>query len=911
MPNMLQVFPERPAVIETFRYMRPFERDALIEEASAKEISPAELKTNQTTVTRSTVEHFVAHPEEINKPQNTWSRSDTEQLLPLVCQTSDGYWLYDGNHRANAAMKLDMMLECKIVDLRPYEDDGGEHTAAGPVKIEGDRYGDFQFKVEYSWHEYGDEVEDGDWNAITVVAFDTTQKGKTEDGKYAGSVDFVIRDGHLESANTEVYPEYQRKGLATAMYVYAENEVGMKAVPNRDRTDAGYALWRQKDRPFGMSWAAKVAKQYGPVYHGTYREWSDKIQIDQYKIGKFFTTDPLVAQAYGSFVYECYLTMNKPFIVDAEGSGYSSIPTPKKLKGWVAEGMDEVDTDIIAKYAYENGYDGAIIKNVYELHHQSLADDYIVFKSNQVKQKGIVEPEIDPYTANKYHKQELQRRWKRDHPEYEEKTSAYNKFEDAGLLDKSNMRKWRRWWEARGHDTRVEKVHGGLWRCYLKLNKTAAAPGRALKLYHVTTVPIAKEIKANGFKPVDQGMWKNYYAPQGRDGIYFYDDLKYSEAYAAYAEGQLFTRNMDPDKPWSENKKTIPQMAIIEVQVPEDAVITTDQKEDGYFVSSANLNKIKIKGIFKYDYIPTQGRGIGEKVGTVIHRANKDFTNFPVGEKIDSWSVLQYVREMHEGYEDDGRITQYEWFVLKEVPLASIDAPWETGQDTVDQYARLTTEPPPIVLDHHNIVIDGTHRVAVATDRGDTTIKAFVPEGDAESFPDEEEESLNALRGLQAAVSAKYDGNWTTGLVRMNPDIYYTAIVDVNKVHPWQAYRSRKVIAEYVQKMEAGKPIDAIEVTKTHNPGHYRVGHNLGGHHRLAAVKKMGWKKILVQVHREGNEYMEHMQKKYGDDWEYVADPSKRQREEDAAAQAKKKQDAQKKWEQENPWANEPVAPSS
>ena len=32
---------------------------------------------------------------------------------------------------------------------------------------------------------------------------------------------------------------------------------------------------------------------------------------------------------------------------------------------------------------------------------------------------------------------------------------------------------------------------------------------------------------------------------------------------------------MDPNKSWSENKKTIPQMAIIEVQVPEDAVITT------------------------------------------------------------------------------------------------------------------------------------------------------------------------------------------------------------------------------------------------------------------------------------------------------------------------------------------------
>ncbi len=101
---------------------------------------------------------------------------------------------------------------------------------------------------------------------------------------------------------------------------------------------------------------------------------------------------------------------------------------------------------------------------------------------------------------------------------------------------------------------------GGLYHCWIKF---AAAPARALKLYHVTTVPIAKDIKAHGFKPVDQGMWKNYYAPQGRDGIYFYDDLKYSEAYAAYAEGQLFTRNMKPENSWEENKKSIPQIVSV------------------------------------------------------------------------------------------------------------------------------------------------------------------------------------------------------------------------------------------------------------------------------------------------------------------------------------------------------------
>jgi GNAT superfamily N-acetyltransferase len=138
--------------------------------------------------------------------------------------------------------------------------------AAGPVKIEEDMYKNFKLKLEYSWHEYGDDVDDGDWNMVIVNAFDTTKSGKAgftfgEDGKWAGSAEFVIQDGHLRSANTEVEKEYQRQGLATAMYVFAEEEIGMKTVPHNDQTPAGQKLWRQKDRPFGMSWASALLKR--------------------------------------------------------------------------------------------------------------------------------------------------------------------------------------------------------------------------------------------------------------------------------------------------------------------------------------------------------------------------------------------------------------------------------------------------------------------------------------------------------------------------------------------------------------------------------------------------------------------------------------------------------------------------
>lgn len=266
-PNPLQVFPERPDVIETFRHMRPFERDRLIEEAPIEMVNPADLKTNQRTVTKKTVKWFMDNPEEIRKPRSNVGLSDTEQLYPLVCKTSEGYWLYDGNHRSAAALKLGMEIEAKIVDLTDYEE---------------------------------------------------------------------------------------------------------------------------------------------PKEH------------------------------------------------------------------------------------------------------------------------------------------------------------------------------------------------------------TAAAPSRALKLYHVTTIPIANDIKAHGFKAKDQGMWKKYYAPQGRDGIYFYDDLKYSEAYASVIEGKLWMKDLET-KSWDKAKALKPEMAVIEVQVPEGVAITTNEKEDGFFVPTADLNKVKVTGMYKFDYIPTEGRQPREK----------------------------------------------------------------------------------------------------------------------------------------------------------------------------------------------------------------------------------------------------------------------------------------------------------
>jgi hypothetical protein len=132
------------------------------------------------------------------------------------------------------------------------------------------------------------------------------------------------------------------------------------------------------------------------VYRGG--EITSPIKNDKYTVGRFFTTSPQAATAFGKNVNSAILLMNNPFVVDAKGEMYTSIKTPKQMKNWVVDTMDTVDTDLIAEWAYKNNYDGVIIKNVQEGGSAGMmrdangygvipeqADDYIVFDSAQIK----------------------------------------------------------------------------------------------------------------------------------------------------------------------------------------------------------------------------------------------------------------------------------------------------------------------------------------------------------------------------------------------------------------------------------------------------------------------------------------------------------------------------------------------
>ena len=78
----------------------------------------------------------------------------------------------------------------------------------------------------------------------------------------------------------------------------------------------------------------------------------------------------------GGFLYKNYLNIRKPLIVDAKDEPYHNI----RYRG------EYYNTESLAMYAKERGYDGVIVKNVYETDYENKkGTDYIVFNPNQIK----------------------------------------------------------------------------------------------------------------------------------------------------------------------------------------------------------------------------------------------------------------------------------------------------------------------------------------------------------------------------------------------------------------------------------------------------------------------------------------------------------------------------------------------
>ncbi|MDY4592445.1 MAG: hypothetical protein SO434_03485, partial [Eubacteriales bacterium] len=113
-----------------------------------------------------------------------------------------------------------------------------------------------------------------------------------------------------------------------------------------------------------------------------------KRQYDE-QVGHFFGVDINNAGGYGNRIYEVFLNIKKPLVIDCKGASYSYIMFNGQAR----------DTYEWAAYAKAKGYDGVIFKNIRDGVDygamQQPTDEYVAFYSNQIKLTTNLNPTSD------------------------------------------------------------------------------------------------------------------------------------------------------------------------------------------------------------------------------------------------------------------------------------------------------------------------------------------------------------------------------------------------------------------------------------------------------------------------------------------------------------------------------------
>jgi hypothetical protein len=188
-------------------------------------------------------------------------------------------------------------------------------------------------------------------------------------------------------------------------------------VAHRAPTSATFKAW------FGDSKVVDPRGRPLRVYHGTHRGGFDTFGRGRYAPGLFFSDDPKVAWTYARTegepvlrtkkdrrdyepaLYEVYLQIEKPLVVDADGDMWNGIFVynfPRDLREAVREAANDryasvLSTDSIAAAARALGYDGLIVQNVVDdIGGEYGLDDseyvstiYVVFDPLQVKSANM------------------------------------------------------------------------------------------------------------------------------------------------------------------------------------------------------------------------------------------------------------------------------------------------------------------------------------------------------------------------------------------------------------------------------------------------------------------------------------------------------------------------------------------
>jgi GNAT superfamily N-acetyltransferase len=87
-----------------------------------------------------------------------------------------------------------------------------------------------------------DEYEVKPTKGLIVTVFDTKSKSIWFSQAGIARARFIVVGDHMEVSTVQVATEYQRQGIASAMYNFAR-ELGNDVLPSRNQTDMGKSFW--------------------------------------------------------------------------------------------------------------------------------------------------------------------------------------------------------------------------------------------------------------------------------------------------------------------------------------------------------------------------------------------------------------------------------------------------------------------------------------------------------------------------------------------------------------------------------------------------------------------------------------------------------------------------------------------
>ncbi len=215
----------------------------------------------------------------------------------------------------------------------------------------------------------------------------TSSKGYTRT-EIVNPISAYIKQNYAEEA----------KKIAKQMRFAKRGLVAPNGKPSKLSPELWVAVRLQSFKAWFGDWendpanASKVVDENGEpmvVYHGTNRgDFKEFSTSNQWGYGAaYFASLRAVADAFASpsmghldsRVYEVFVNLRNPLVIEADNARYFAIPRPEIM----GHGDSTVDTQQVAAFARDNGYDGVIVRDVNES--EIITDDVLAFDAKQIK----------------------------------------------------------------------------------------------------------------------------------------------------------------------------------------------------------------------------------------------------------------------------------------------------------------------------------------------------------------------------------------------------------------------------------------------------------------------------------------------------------------------------------------------